>query len=219
MAKIRTLDQLEAALTADLSWRRHELWVFESTAQSANDVKKSALMRAGLALLYAHWEGYVKSAGSMYLEYVSRKGLKLGELAPELAAIAMRAEIQRLAVEKYSESHTQLVKTIWDSTNDAANLPYGATTIRTYANLNYRLFESIMHSLGCDSQDHRTKSLLIDERLLSWRNEIAHGRGQQVDLADWRDLRDAVEGILVDVRIQLSNAAALQSYRRAAGEA
>lgn len=171
-------------------------------------------MRGGLALLYAHWEGYVKTAGAGYLEFISRKGLKLGQLRPEIAAVALRNAISVLAQEKSSESHTELVHTLWDRVEESIPIPHETTTIRTNANLKFAQFESIMHSLGCDASRHRTHELLIDQRLLAWRNEIAHGRGQYVTFADWVVTRDAVEIILRDVRTQVANAAALETYRR-----
>jgi hypothetical protein len=215
MPGIRTLDQLEAALTSDLIWRRQELFDFENLVAKSDVVKRRALLRGALAILYAHWEGYVKTAGSAYLEYVSRKAHKLGDLAPEIAAISMRSDILKLAQEKNPEQHTALVKMIRDERVTPARIPYDTSTIRTYANLNFKLFTSIMHSIGCDAQRHASKQFLIDERLLSWRNSIAHGRDQIVELADWLELRDAVEEILTDLRTQVSNAAALQKYRAA----
>ncbi|BBZ78488.1 hypothetical protein MANY_38250 [Mycolicibacterium anyangense] len=211
---IRTLEELEATLTADLKWRVQEMFVFEKMAEKAREHELSALMRAGLALVYAHWEGYVKTAGSGYLEYISRKRLKLGQLRPEVAAVALRNVITTLSQQKSSESHTDLVRTLWDRADETIAVPYETTTIRTNANLKFELFASIMHSLGCDASRHRAHEMLIDERLLGWRNEIAHGRGQLVTLTDWIVMRDVVEVILRDVRTQVSNAAAMNTFMR-----
>lgn len=211
--KIRALEQLEAALTEDLEWRKHEIAVWERVAKAARPHEQPALLRGGLALLYAHWEGYVKTACTCYLEYVSRKGLMLGALRAELAAVALRSKIQDLAVAKSSESHTSIVETIRAEATIPARLPYDTATIRTYANLNFRTFASIMHSLGCDSSRHELTSFVIDNRLLRARNEIAHGRNEFVSLGDWQDIRDRLLPILDDVRTQLSNAAALGEYR------
>lgn len=208
------MDQLEAALTADLKWRTQEMFTFERMTRSARSHEQPALLRGGLALLYAHWEGYVKTAGSLYLEHVSRKGLTLGELRPELAAVALRGRITRIAEEKSSFAHTTLVALIRDGESQDARLPYERSTIRTRANLKFSEFESIMHSLGCDGAPHKTKELLIDERLLGSRNGISHGEREYVPFDEWVTTRDAVEEILKDVRVQLSNAAAVKSFRR-----
>jgi MAE_28990/MAE_18760-like HEPN len=80
---IRTLDDLEAALTEDLKWRLHEIEQWEQLARRARTHEQPGLLRGGIALLYAHWEGNIKAAARSYLEYVSRQGLKLGDLRPE----------------------------------------------------------------------------------------------------------------------------------------
>jgi len=211
---IHTLDELESALTLDLKWRVQELFAFEQLTSNARDSHRDALLRGSLALLYAHWEGFVKAAGSSYLEFISRKRLKLGELRPEIAAIALRGEINKLALERSSESHGRLVVMLWDELGSDAKLPYDKATIRTRANLKFSVFESIMYSLGCDSSRHKTHELLIDERLLGFRNEIAHGRQEYIELDDWLTTRDAVESILKDVRTQIANAAVLETFRR-----
>ena len=211
---IRTLDQLEAALTADLMWRTREMFGWERTVLRARDLDRSALLRGGLALVYAHWEGYVKTAGANYLEFVSRQGLALGDLRPELAAVAIRSQLSRLANEKSPERHTEVVATLRNEATVQANIPFDTTTIRTNANLSFRTFTSIMHSLGCSADAHAASSAHIDKRILASRNEIAHGREQYVRLEDWVEARDVVEAILKDVRTQLSNAAATRAYLR-----
>lgn len=212
---IRTLEELEAFLTTDLKWRTQEMFVFEQMVRTSREHERRALLRGSLALVYAHWEGYVKSAGTGYLEYVSRKNLKLGQLRPELAAVALRSNIARMAEEKSSESHTAIVETLWHQTDQIVRLPYERSTIRTRANLNFKTFESVMHSLGCDVSHHKSHELLIDERLLGSRNHVAHGQREAVDLDQWQDTRDAVEEMLRDVRTVVGNAAAMEAYRRA----
>lgn len=211
---IHTLEELESSLTEDLKWRKQEMFVFEHLLAQAREHETPSLLRAGLALIYAHWEGFIKTAGSYYLEYISRQKLKLGELRPEIAAVALRSSIEKLAIEKSSEAHGALVTTLWEDGGKDANLPYDKTTIRTRANLKFQVFESIMYSLGLDAARHATQQLLIDERLLGFRNEIAHGRREYVNSQDWVAARNSIELILNDVRTQIANAAALSEYRR-----
>lgn len=211
---IRTLDELEAALTADLKWRVHELFLWERLASKANPVESRALLRGGLAVLYAHWEGYVKTASARYLELVSRRGMTIGQLRPELAAVALRGHLARIASDKTPERHTELVETMRTEAQIKADLPYSTTSVRTGGNLTFERFSSIMHSLGCDATAHAASSAHINRRILGARNEIAHGVEEYVSLEDWREARDVVESILRDVRTQLSNAAAQRLYLR-----
>lgn len=63
---IRTTDEFLAKVDAQLIWRRKELTDLRVLVQgsSGNAIPQSMLIRAGIALLYAHWEGFVKTAGT-----------------------------------------------------------------------------------------------------------------------------------------------------------
>ena len=75
MSKIRTLNDLNERLSEDLVWRKKELSVLKGLIEtnSFTQNKTNALIRSGIALLYAHWEGYIKCAASAYLEFVPDK--------------------------------------------------------------------------------------------------------------------------------------------------
>ncbi|QWZ07818.1 hypothetical protein KRR39_20900 [Nocardioides panacis] len=211
---IRTLEDLEARLTADLKWRNQELFSWEKQVERTKDLTRSGLLRGGWALIYAHWEGYVKSSGVAYLEWVSRKGLKLSDLRDELAAVSIRASLQKLAEEKNPERHTEIVTLVREEALRPAELPYTDAMIRTNSNLNFKAFSSIMHALGCDASAHDAHKMFIDSRLLKQRNGIAHGRKEYVELEEWVEGRDIVMKILRDVRTQIANAAALNAHLR-----
>ncbi|MDX3697212.1 MAE_28990/MAE_18760 family HEPN-like nuclease [Streptomyces europaeiscabiei] len=212
MAAIRTLDQLQASLTENLVWRTHEMDQWQMVANRVRSHELPGILRGGLALIYAHWEGYVKDSACAYLEYVSRKGLKVGDLRPELAAIALRSSLGKGEQSKDSKSHTEIISLIRDELSRPAQLKYDSATIRTRSNLKFEVFDDIMHSIGCDASRHEIFRLLIDARLLKFRNDIAHGRQEYVALDDWMEIRDRVVLILKDVRDQISNSAAQKLY-------
>jgi hypothetical protein len=216
MSPIRSLEELESFLTEDIKWRLHEMDQWERVADRARTHELPGLLRGGLALVYAHWEGYVKSSARAYIEYVARKGLRLGELRAEIAAIALRGMLGQGEASKKSHDHTDIVLAIRSGDNSPANLQYNSAIIRTYSNLNFENFADIMHSIGCDATRHEIYLQTIDSRLLRHRNNIAHGREDYVTLDDWRDIKVRVTSILKDVRTQISNAAAQGTYRNAA---
>ncbi|MFJ8865443.1 MAE_28990/MAE_18760 family HEPN-like nuclease [Streptomyces sp. NPDC102473] len=212
MAPIRTVDQLQASLTEGLVWRTHEMDQWLMVANRVRPHELPGILRGGLALVYAHWEGYVKDSACSYLEYVSRKGLKIGDLRPELAAIALRSSLGKGEQSKDSKSHTEIVSLLRNELSKPAQLKYDSAIIRTRSNLNFEVFDDIMHSIGCDASRHLIFRLLIDSRLLKFRNDIAHGRREYVALDDWVEIRDRIVLILKDVRDQISNSAAQKLY-------
>src|ERR1700754_930096 len=79
---MRTLEDLQDALDHELAWRRVEIQAVRSVGRRLQAVAQDAVCRAGVAMLYAHWEGYVRAALAAYLSYVARRRLKYRELSP-----------------------------------------------------------------------------------------------------------------------------------------
>lgn len=92
---IRTLEHLSDALARDLAWRKKELAAlrFACKATKQKDTL-NGLYRSSVAMLYAHWEGFIKNASAAYLEYVHFQRLRLAELAPNFAAVAARSMLR-----------------------------------------------------------------------------------------------------------------------------
>jgi hypothetical protein len=212
--ELRSLDGFEAYLTEELKWRLEELDTWERMVRDCRPHEQIGALRAGVTLLYAHWEGYVKEAARAYLEFVSRKGLKVGELRAELAAVALRNMLGKGEQSKKAEDHTAIITLLRNEDRSDARISYDRSNIKTRSNLTFSLFEDIMHSLGCDASRHDISRVLIDARLLKNRNDIAHGREMLINLDDWVVMRGRVVGILRDVRVQLQNAAAMEDFRR-----
>ena len=92
---MRTLAELEDDLAQELAWRRTELHSLLSEIRTARGPSLSCLCRAGVALLYAHWEGLTKHALSQYLRYVARRRLTLRELNDCFVAMALNAKLAK----------------------------------------------------------------------------------------------------------------------------
>jgi hypothetical protein len=58
---IRTAEQLYDVLAADLIWRKKELSAYKLAMEAAerSPDRRQAFLRGAVALLYAHWEGFV----------------------------------------------------------------------------------------------------------------------------------------------------------------
>lgn len=65
--KIRTENDLQDAIDSELAWCKRELSAVRSNIASARKFAKDTAIRAGIALLYAHWEGSIKNAVSLKL--------------------------------------------------------------------------------------------------------------------------------------------------------
>ena len=74
MSKVKTLTQLNDVMTGDFAWRKRELtnvkWLVSTNDRSH---LKSLYVRGAIALLYAHWEGFVKRVGVHILSLLLAK--------------------------------------------------------------------------------------------------------------------------------------------------
>ena len=93
---MQTKERIIDFIDSEHSWRRKELSAIRSNIATAKSSAKETALRAGIALLYAHWEGFVKNCAEAYLCYVSSLKLKYSELKDNFLAISMKAEINEM---------------------------------------------------------------------------------------------------------------------------
>ncbi|MGB3758923.1 MAG: MAE_28990/MAE_18760 family HEPN-like nuclease [Rivularia sp. (in: cyanobacteria)] len=87
--KLRTAEQLSDKLSDELAWRKKELSEVKSLVETKFSLSKhDALIRSGICLLYAHWEGFVKLAANSYLEYVRMQKLCYKDLSSNFLAFS-----------------------------------------------------------------------------------------------------------------------------------
>jgi MAE_28990/MAE_18760-like HEPN len=146
--KIRSLGDLEERLSEDLIWRKKELTDLKSLIEncSFSPSKQNAVLRSGVALLYAHWEGYIKIAASSYLEFVSRQQLTYEELAINFVAIAMKNELDRAQSTNKATIYTEVTAFILTQANQRSSIPYEVINCITRNNLFIRV-ESLFLSI------------------------------------------------------------------------
>lgn len=210
---IRTLQDLEATLTEDLKWRKAELDTIDQMIKNSRRHQESALIRSGITLLYAHWEGYVKLACCAYLEYINYKGLDIQQLRDELVAVTLRGIIIAGEMSKQAEDHTRIVRHVRGNSGEKAILPFNKATIKTNNNLGFDTFTDVMHSIGCDTPEYASYNIPIT-RLVKRRNSIAHGdRELSTTQQDWEDIFFRVHDAMKRVRTQISNSATMEEFR------
>jgi MAE_28990/MAE_18760-like HEPN len=214
MSKIRTLQHLSDKLSEDLAWRKKELAQIRSLVEtrSFKRDRNNVLVRSGIAMLYAHWEGFIKVAAASYLEFVSRQRLPYKNLTPNFIALSMKTQLNEAAQTNKSSIHTKVVKFFLDCLDERSQMPY-EDVIQT-ANLSSHVFREIICLLGLDYEPYVLSEHLIDERLLKQRNMIAHGQHLVSDLDSYIELHEVVVKMMDLFRDQIDNAASMETYRR-----
>ncbi len=215
MSKIRTVDDLSRRLYDDFTWRREELSNLKNLidTKSFSSSKHNALLRSGLTILYAHWEGYIKESGTCYLEFVSRKELLYCKLKINFVAIAMKDRLKEAKETNKATIFAEVAEFILHRSNEKSNIPY-ERIVSTASNLSSSILREIICILGLDYSFFELKENLIDEKLLKRRNTIAHGEYLSLNREEYFELHEQVLLMMEEFRTQIENNAVLESYRR-----
>ena len=175
--KLRTVEQLSDFLQNELSWRRNEITVISKLlrTQSKTPIYHDSLVRAGVTILYAHWEGYIKIAATAYVCFVAMQRLKYNELSPNFLALYLKAKITQAKSSGDYNVDREIVDFFLSEMNSRSKLSWD-TAIDTEANLSSKVFVKILRLLELDYlPEYRTKQNIIDAQLLKNRHDAAHG--------------------------------------------
>ena len=211
--KIRTFDDLSDNLSAELSWRKKELsdlkYFIEQSIPLA--ARKQVLSRCGVALLYAHWEGFIKLCGSYFLEYVALQRHRNTELKQNLLTLSMRNSINFSTTAKKSSEYEKITVFFLNKLESKASIPF-KTAINTESNLSSKVLKEIIWCLGIDYSPFETKEKFIDSKLLGRRNHIAHGQKIDIDLNEYNEMRETLIEMMTNFKTQIENCAINKDY-------
>ncbi|MDB9308957.1 MAE_28990/MAE_18760 family HEPN-like nuclease [Aphanizomenon sp. CS-733/32] len=208
----KTEQMLIDNLHEDFAWRIKELSIIKSKIPSQQNEEQHALIRAGITLLYAHWEGFIKNAAENYLNFVSLKGLNHNQLQSCFVALCFKKQINELKTNKFELQQT-LVDFMLNELNKRAYIPYEGI-IDTKSNLKFWVFRDICIIIGVDYKKYQLKEKKIDADLVERRNKIAHGKYLLVDYDGYTDIYNIVVKMMEDMKNDILDAAMNEKYRK-----
>lgn len=195
--KFPTALALESYLSTELTWRRKELSELKRLIKpkSLSPDTESMLLRSGLAILYSHWEGFVKDAATAYIRYVANQGLKYDQLSPSFMAIALYTKLKNIGNSGPNQQHREFMEFMLNKLGDRSNIKWDVI-IDTESNLSSKVFKKIVEVLGLPYlYQYETKQNMLDEKLLANRNKAAHGEKlYNIDILGFLDLYKIVVG-------------------------
>jgi MAE_28990/MAE_18760-like HEPN len=210
--KIRTVDDVNRALSDDLIWRKKELTALKFLVQSKLSVERqTVLLRSAVALLYAHWEGFVRTASVVYLDYVRHQRLRYEELTPNFIALCAHGMLRSASNSNRIRPHIEVAKFFLTQLNSRSMIP--TNSISTHGNLSSAVLRDIADSLALDYGPYETKAHLIDDKLVNSRNSIAHGEYLQLDEEEYLELYAEVLALMDLFRNQVDNAVSTGAFR------
>lgn len=214
MAAVRTLSQLQDAMDQELAWRIKEVGTFR--VESARGGHKSrAFTRAGVALLYAHWEGFIKRSAELYLEYVANRGLRYEDLTTCFIIFGLKGKLNTLVSSRKSTPNIEAMEFIRGAMGDVAALKLSGA-VNTDSNLSSSVFENIAKSIGVSTTPYETRFNLIDSSLVERRNKIAHGEFLDLSSGDFGPLVEDILNLMRHFKNDILNAAATEAFKKTA---
>jgi hypothetical protein len=222
MSDLRTLNQLYDIIAKEYTWRITELSNFRSMILAAKGEAQKGLIRGGVTLLYAHWEGYVKRCADFYYEYVGNQNCKIEELSDCFVSIVLRAEIEKLQGSKKLTIHNEVMKVFFEK--KCQNAYFSSTSPIRTSNLKYDIFEDVCILIGIDLVElherykqkyDRNIEKTINEELVDKRNNIAHGNYLSIKEKEFRELYNVVvNGLLYTFKELVMDSALNKKYLR-----
>lgn len=211
---IRTTDELIMKVGEELIWRRKELSELKGLVQETQgQIRSRVIIRSAVALLYAHWEGFVKKSSSYYVEYVASHRLPYGKLAANFVALTLKSKFNELKASEKISGANVLADFFCSSLEKQSSLPY-KNAVDTKSNLSSKVLQDILSAIGIPQSNFSTKLTFIDANLVNARNYIAHGEDFDVKIIEYMNLHDTVMTLLETYKNEIENAAAQRLFER-----
>jgi hypothetical protein len=210
--KIKDIEQLRKKLDEELGWRKIELSALKAMIdlKSLESGRRKVLLRSGVTMLYAHWEGFVKVSGNNYIEFVAMQRLPYNQLANNFIALAMKDQLDEAEDTKKATIYNKVAEFFMTRLTERSVIKY-EFRIAT-SNLSASVFKEIICMIGLDYSFYESKEVLMNEKLLQKRNSIAHGNYLEIDQKDYDELHTIVIGMMDTLRNQIDNAASIKQY-------
>lgn len=212
MSKPYTDADLSELFDDDLIWRRKELSDIKAAIKAADSHAKPPLLRAIIAMSYAHWEGYVRTCANRYFEHLVLRKKPYKELERQFYVNAVLTRLDALYLSRVSVSERcKLVNAILDGF--AGRFSYvNPQLIDTRSNLSSDVISDICQICGVDSSHFEANRDFLDRLLLKRRNAIAHGQQEFIDSGEVDGLVANTLSLMEHFRTLLENKVYTKGY-------
>lgn len=212
--KIRSTDQLLNKLDDDMAWRIKEMHELRTAVQKAQGKNVDVHIRAGIAMLYAHWEGFVKGAANAYVAYLSHRCDLNRDLQPCFVALGMKSMMGSLDVTDKATIGISTVSYLLGELDKPVKLP-SSDALSAKSNLSSIVFTNIASWIGISTDAYSTRFTLIDKTLLEARNGIAHGEFLVINKDRFETLVQEVLELLRWFKTDIENAVVNKTFLKA----
>ncbi len=194
------LDKMQNDLDRDLSFRKKEIIAHSQLLNSTEDESQEKfLLRFGIVLLYAHWEGFLKKGTKLVLAFY--QNISQDKIPQETFTAFLSGYLQKIQHDpKSNTKNNDLISFIKDNTGQQSlkNIDI-KNCFRFESNVNYDILDKIMF-ICCCKKDFSLKKNLIDIELVNIRHSIAHGDFVPVKIEDFIRIKNEILELLEDFK-------------------
>ena len=213
MSKPYTEDDFSEQITEDRNWRIREISDLKLAIKRGDANLQKVLLRALVAICYAHWEGYVRFSAKKYMEHVALRRFQFVDLDRQFLRNLFLPRLGALSNSKTSiAERCALVDEILSS-SDQQFKKVNDDLINTKANLNFEVFADICTVCGLPPSEFEDRTTFINVVLLKRRNSIAHGEDTLVAIAELDEISGVTIELMRTFGNSLENHVYLQTYK------
>lgn len=200
-------------LSSDLRWREEELAILrKQLIQSpAGSAQEKTLLRANLAMIYAHYEGFCKFAIEIYIDALEKLCLRRHELKWPIAAHSLAPLYKELS---NTSNQSNFFTKFLDEFDGYLNAEATYERPSNIANLWPDLLSEWLSKFNLGAANILADKALL-ESLVSNRNQIAHGKRLTIkSRADLDKYAHAATMAMHEVAVGIADALEKKTYRR-----
>lgn len=209
MAKIKSRETLQSKLDEDSSWRKKELALINSRIKRAAYLNINTEIRIGIVMLYAHWEGFTKNAFDFYYEYVTSTNTNFKGLSNNFKIL----EVEKILNSSNKKSLDKCQDIVLFFNNGLNRTGVFKEKTETKSNLNFDRFSDLLFKAGFNQKKYNLKRQLIDEKLVSNRNKIAHGNFSRLDKNEFDMVQKELIQVMETLKIDILNSVSLENFK------
>jgi len=140
--------------------------------------------KAIIVLAYAHWEGFYNDSVNYYIQHLVEAQTRVADAGWSLLCGVLRSEFQSLRDRYHSpEAKLQFVDSLKEISERGFD-NFDKTVILSKSNLDFSKLRHNFNILGFDITPFQQHRLRIDNELVKWRHQVAHGDSPDLSAVD-----------------------------------
>ncbi len=209
--QVSSLEDLQDKIDRDFAWRKKELIDFSTVIEKSSS-EFPVLCKMGIALLSAHFEGFVKNVSNYYLFYVSSREKDFSELTSNFAAIIIKKALLAGSAISEKSSNITLYKDCASKIIEEGSFRITNGVIDTKSNPTSEVLKNIFDTIGLDFTPYLTKVNYIDSDLLKNRNKAVHGERFEIHKDTFESTREHILEMMDKIAKQIMDSATNENF-------